>query len=312
MPNGLAECQQFPLNFFEEHLPDKPYFTDDLFLGLRIRKKTEALKARYIQANGPTHLYWLVFDLDLCGAALHWDHVDAPAPNITVKNPENGHAHLIYGLVVPVRTAPDGKSTPLRYAASVENALREKLSADPGYSGLICKNPLHTHWQVKEWEPYLYTLDWLADYLDLTPYADKRKRMPEYGLGRNCTLFERTRLWSYRAIRQGWPDYDQWLKAVEQRATGYNLAFEQPLSLPEVKHTAKSIAKWVYKEFSPEGFSQWQARQGRKGGKAKGKAYADKRAQAQQMRAEGMTQQAIADVLGVNRVTVNRWLNSRM
>jgi len=241
MPQHLAGCQSEPTHFFEEHLPDKPYFTDNPFLGLQIRKKTEALKARYIQANGPTHLYWLIFDLDLCGAALHWDHVGAPAPNITVKNPDNGHAHLIYGLVVPVRTAPDGKSSPLRYAASVENALREKLGADPGYSGLICKNPLHSHWHVKEWETHLYSLDWLADYLDLSPYADKRKRMPDYGLGRNCTLFERLRLWSYRAIRQGWPDYDQWLRAVEQRAAGYNTQFQNPLQANEVKHTAKSV-----------------------------------------------------------------------
>lgn len=266
MPQAPAGCQ-LALEIFEEKIPQKPYFTDDLNFGLNIRKKAEALKSRYVQANGPTHLYWLIFDLDRSGAALHWDHVDAPAPNITATNPDNGHAHLIYGLEVPVRTAPDGKSSPLRYAASIESALREKLGADPGYSGLICKNPLHPHWFVKVWEPHLYDLNWLHDYLDLSQFSDSRKRLPEYGLGRNCTLFERTRLWAYKAIRQGWPDYGQWLNAVEQRASGYNVAFEQPLQAAEVRHTAKSIAKWVYREFSPEGFSQWQAVQGRKGGK---------------------------------------------
>lgn len=301
MPQQLAGCQLNPVHSFEEHLPDKPYFTDNTLLGLQIRKKTEALKARYIQANGPTHLYWLVFDVDLCGAALHWDHVGAPAPNITVKNPENGHAHLIYGLVVPVRTAPDGKSTPLRYAASIENALREKLGADPGYSGLICKNPLHSHWQVMVWETHLYTLDWLADYLDLSPYADKRKRLPEYGLGRNCTLFERLRLWSYRAIRQGWPEYEQWLRAVEQRASGYNAQFEMPLQANEVRHTAKSVGRWVYKEFSPEGFSLWQSKQGRKGGKIGGKI------------SKGGGRPSLGDPwvdIGISRATYFRWKKS--
>ncbi|MFG7662142.1 replication initiation protein, partial [Klebsiella pneumoniae] len=42
-----------------------------------------------------------------------------------------------------IRTAPDGNAAPLRYAAAIEAALREKLGADMGYSGLICKNPLH-------------------------------------------------------------------------------------------------------------------------------------------------------------------------
>lgn len=239
---------------------------------------------------------------------MHWDDINAPAPNISVTNPENGHAHLIYGLALPVRTAPNGKSSPLRYAASIEAALREKLGADPGYSGLICKNPLHPHWFVKVWEPHLYDLNWLEDYLDLSAYSDKRKRLPEYGLGRNCTLFERTRLWAYKAIRQGWPDYDQWLNSVEQRATGYNVAFENPLSPAEVRNTSKSIARWVFREFSPEGFSQWQAVQGRKGGKAKGKAYADKRAQALDMSTEGMSQKAIAEALGIHRNSVRNYL----
>lgn len=89
-------------------------------------------KSRYIQANGPTHKYWLVFDVDKPNASLDWYDSGAPAPNIVATNRENGHAHLIYGLEVSIRTAPDGRSAPLRYAAAVENALREKLGADKG------------------------------------------------------------------------------------------------------------------------------------------------------------------------------------
>ncbi|MGK3295826.1 replication initiation protein, partial [Escherichia coli] len=29
-----------------------------------------------------------------------------------------------------------------------ESALRKKLGADTGYSGLICKNPNHSHWKI--------------------------------------------------------------------------------------------------------------------------------------------------------------------
>jgi hypothetical protein len=35
----------------------------------------------------------------------------------------------------------------------------------------------------------------------------------------------------------------------------------------EVKHTAKSVAKWTHKHFSLSEFSAWQAKQGAKGGK---------------------------------------------
>ena len=259
------------LALFEQRLPKKPYHTDEFATGLAIARAQNALKSRYIQANGPTHKYWLIFDVDSPDAALGWYDVGAPAPNIVATNRENGHAHLIYGLEVSIRTAPDGRSAPLRYAAAIENALREKLGADISYAGLICKNPLHPHWQVSTWEQNLYDLDWLADYLDLSAYGG-RQRLPDYGLGRNCNLFDYLSKWAYKAIRQGWPSYEQWFEACFTRAQGYNVrSFKEPLPLSEVKATAKSVARWTHKNFSATGFSKWQAKQGAKGGKIGGK-----------------------------------------
>ncbi|MCV5348733.1 replication initiation protein, partial [Escherichia coli] len=82
------------LQSFEENLPHRPYHTDDLAFGLRISGKGRALLARYIQQNQPHAQFWLVFDVDREGAAIDWSDLNAPAPNITVKNPVNGHAHL--------------------------------------------------------------------------------------------------------------------------------------------------------------------------------------------------------------------------
>lgn len=42
---------------------------------------------------------------------------------------------MLYLLQTPVRTAIDGKTAPLRYAAAVEAGLRNRLGADRGYSG---------------------------------------------------------------------------------------------------------------------------------------------------------------------------------
>lgn len=259
------------LTLFEQRLPKKPYHTDDLSTGLKIVSSSKASKFRYIQHNGPTHKYWLVFDIDRLGATMCWDDLGAPAPNIVATNRENGHAHLIYGLEIPVRTAPDGSSKALRYAAAVESALSAKLGADEGYTGLICKNPLNPHWLVSVWEPNPYTLDWLADYLDLSVYSGS-KRLPSNGLGRNCNLFDYLSKWAFKAIRQGYPEYERWHEAVLTRAEGYNnREFTSPLPLSEVRATAKSIASWTHKKFSAAGFSAWQARQGAKGGrKSKG------------------------------------------
>ncbi len=113
----------------------------------------------------------------------------------------NGHAHLLYALNIAVRTAPDASVKALKYAAAIERALCEKLDADVNYSGLICKNPFHLEWQVMEWRE-AYTLDELADYLDLSTSA-RRSIDKHYGMGRNCHLFEMTRKWAYRAILSG-------------------------------------------------------------------------------------------------------------
>lgn len=236
--------------------------------------KERAILAKYIQFNQPHAQFWLCFDVDRPGAAIDWSDRNAPAPTLTIMNKANGHAHLLYALKTAVRTAPDGKIKPLKYAAAVESALREKLGADVGYSGLICKNPNHDNWQLAVWQPELYTLDWLADSLDLNSANDKTI-LPDYGLGRNCTLFDKTRKWAYRAIRQGWPEYEQWLQACYERASAYNLQFVSPLDNNEVMAISKSVAKWTFDKFSIVGFdlyvknthtSNIQSARGKKGG----------------------------------------------
>jgi len=244
------------LELFNDRLPNKPYFSDDLYFGVRIAGKERAILAKYIQFNQPHAMYWLGFDVDRVGAAIDWSDRNAPAPTLSITNPENGHAHLLYALETSIRTAPDGKMKPLRYAAAVENALRKKLGADTGYSGLICKNPNHSHWKIAVWQPELYTLDWLADSLDLSA-ANNKEIVADYGLGRNCTLFDKTRKWAYRAIRQGWPEYEQWLNACYERSRVYNLQFSSPLDEREVNSIAKSIAKWTHENFNKKSFEDY-------------------------------------------------------
>ena len=244
------------LELFNDRLPHKPYFSDDLHFGVRIAGKERAIRAKYIQFNQPHAMFWLGFDVDRIGAAIDWSDRNAPAPTLTITNPENGHAHLLYALETSIRTAPDGKMKPLRYAAAVENALRKKLGADTGYSGLICKNPNHSHWKIAVWQPELYTLDWLADFLDLNAANDK-EIVADYGLGRNCTLFDKTRKWAYRAIRQDWPEYEQWFRSCYERARSYNLQLIHPLDDSEIIHISKSISKWTHSRFNKEKFIEY-------------------------------------------------------
>jgi hypothetical protein len=317
--NALQQPLKGQIDLFRERLPAKPYHTDDLNFGLHIAGVDIALKARYIQPNGPTHKYWLVYDIDRPGAIFDWRDRGAPPPNIVVVNSDNHHGHLIYGLEVPVRTAPDGSSAALRYAAAIDCALADLLGADLGYTGLICKNPCHDHWQTHVWEPHLYDLDGLASWLDLTKYSDRRRKLPDYGVARNCNLFDDLRQWAYTAIRQGWPGYDQWYQACLTRAEGYNIRIghdstKGPLPYNEVKSVAKSVARYTYQRFSPTGFSAWQAVQGAKGGKkSRGGGRPSKRDELMPVIQERLEQEwtktRIATELNITTRTLQNWLS---
>jgi hypothetical protein len=257
------------LNNFINKLPKKPYSTECLTYGIKPRKAEKALELRYIQPNGPTHLHWMAFDIDRGGAALDWYDLNAPAPNITITNPANKHAHLLYALEVPVRTAPDGLIKPLRYAAAVQSGLTKKLQADCGYSGLIIKNPCHSHWLTEVIHNDFYDLGELADYVNL-PIIDIRKSAANeaFGLGRNCIVFDNLRGWSYQAIRRaGFPSFNLWLAMCVDHVEKLNSDFPEPLGYGELHQIAKSVAKWVYKNFSAKSFSVIQSARGKKGGR---------------------------------------------
>lgn len=254
------------LDLFET-LPNKPYCTDELGVTY-IRPKKTAIKKKYLQVNQPKLVTYLVFDIDRQGGVLSWYDNDLPAPYWTSKNPENGHAHIAYRLKVPFCTSDIAHSEPIRYAAAIQSAMTERLKADRGFAGLLTKNPLHSHWQNEFWTEYEYTLDELADYLDLKGHPLRGSEIS--GLGRNCELFDNTRQWAYRAIREYWaPNYKRkWNAAVYDKVESTNSQFNVPLPMSEVKAIAKSIANWTYREFTPEKFRQSQAKKGAKGGKA--------------------------------------------
>lgn len=218
-----------------------------------IRPAVTALEHRYIQPNAPLEVAWLVFDLDYVGAAFAWENANLPPPTLTVINPENAHAHLFYGLETPVVTSEAARDAPIRYAAAIQAVLLAKLRADAGYAGLIAKNPYHDVWRAL-WVHHLYDLGELAEWIDLPKHRAQRET---YGLGRNCTLFDELRSWSYQWIREykrNDATFAQWHSAVLAQAGNLN-AFDTPLPHSEVKATAKSVAKWCWKHFNLNHFS---------------------------------------------------------
>ena len=126
--------------FLPQRGPRRPYCTDDFEQGVRIRSLKQALNRCYIQANPPHLRVWSIYDIDRPAGGLAWEDANLPPPSWTTVNKTNGHAHLVYGLRVPVLTSSmEARQAPLRYLNAVEAAFRAKLDSDDGYSGLITK-----------------------------------------------------------------------------------------------------------------------------------------------------------------------------
>jgi len=248
--------------------PRRPYCTDDLSAGLRIRSLQQALGKRYIQANPPHLRVWSIFDVDRPAGGLAWEDAALPPPAWSSVNRQNGHAHLVWGLSAPVLTGcAAARDAPLRYLCAIESAMRERLQADPGFAGLITKNPAHPDWWTLRGPQSAreYDLAYLAEWIPDIDLHKRRGPVEHVGLGRNVTLFDALRKWAYAAIRQyrggGLQAWNAWLSACNTRALVYNgdLFGGRLLDGREVWHIAKSVAKWVWRNFSAEKFSAIQS-----------------------------------------------------
>ncbi|MBQ0131673.1 MAG: primase C-terminal domain-containing protein [Comamonas sp.] len=135
------------------------------------------------------------------------------------------------------------------------------------------------------------------------------------GLGRNVTVFDWLRQHAYRHIRHYKGDvrnFVLWQSHLNSKALERNGELRVPLAGNEVWHIAKSVSKWTWNNFdlaaSDARFAALQAAQRSKGGRVRSASYEEQRASARLMAAAGHTQRAIAEELGVDKMTVNRWL----
>jgi len=296
-----------------QHLPYKMYCTDNFSSGLSFCNRDQALLMRYIQTNPSSQIYWLPFDIDEDFGAFAWEKIPGiREPHQGTINPENGHAHLLYLLDNPVCRTEYAHLDPLRYLASIEHTITVRTGADPGYSGFLTRNPLHSSHRVIRFRSFdqRYTLGELAGNLDLLPIPKKIEQVR--GLGRNCTLFDTVRIWSYKAIRDYWKPEGLrfWNEAVYFYCRQVNQQFITPLHDSEIRSTSRSISHWTWKNITPRGFIKQQSRRGIQSGIVRKQNNESKRKEAKELYQFGMTQREIAERLGVTCRTIIQWISS--
>lgn len=301
--------------------PRKPYCTDDLESGLRIRSLASAIRKPYIQANPPHLRVWSIHDVDRNGAGIAWETANLPPPSWASVNRENGHAHLVWGLTAPVLVdSPDLRQAPLRYLCAVESAFRAALDADQGFAGLITKNPSHPLWKTLRGPRLDYELGELAEYVDLDRFKLKTgAKVEQIGLGRNVWLFDTLRQWAYVAVRRHREtrNFVLWMAEAYDRALTYNGDLTNPLDPRECYHVARSVSKWTWSRDAGarSAFVERQRWKGSKGAAASAvvrhAASTPNRVAAFLMRQQGHSLREIAIELGVSVGIVHLWLSNK-
>lgn len=256
--------------FTGKRLPKRPLCSDDLSTGSWYERQHRAIERRYIQVNPPGVSLWLTFDIDRPAGGLAWQEAGLPPPAWSCTTRSNGHGHLAYALEMPV-CGNDLANKAVRYLEAVKEGYRAKLGGDPGYAGLLTKNPRHTDWLVERGLQKLWSLNELAEYVTLPSTSTLMLRNQQLGgLGRNCETFDRLRFWAYGAIKtcrnQGEQD---WMHTVFERAEKLNELNVPGLDHRELKHIVRSVGKWVWNRYEGQGgaFNQLASTLGKMGGR---------------------------------------------
>ncbi|WPF69826.1 replication initiation protein (plasmid) [Corynebacterium sp. 21KM1197] len=151
---------------------------------------------------------------------------------------------------------------PVNLLTRIETGICNVLGGDTAHTGRIMKNPCaaqrnhDTYWGEHQLAYSLYELAQALDTLNaLPPWNDPRPRA-NFDIGHSVDIFDRTRRWSYRAIKHYWTDgITTWTEVIQAHATAANLNLEKENREPpnqEITQLSRSIAHWVWKRFPPK------------------------------------------------------------
>lgn len=247
-----------------KRLPREMLVSNDLKFGLHTEAKTTGVRRRYIQINHTNVTKIMVFDVDNPISLYDWKYLEVPLPNILVINPENNHAHLVYLLSEEdfVCRTENGKLKNILMYEAIYSQMCRLLNADPRYVQKIMKNPFFNGWNTRVLHDDTYSFSDFFKYvdsknLDKASEGQKNRTAASWireSEGRNCTVFERTRLYAYAVLKtfnNGATSEDamNFYNAVNQYASALNESFAEPLGEREVASTVKSIVNWTLLHF---------------------------------------------------------------
>ena len=263
--------------------------------------------------------------------ALIYGSLNAPIPNLIIKNRANKHVQLVYCLKNWV--CIDVRNTKGNYSAkahSLYKALKRHLNGifggDDAYHNFIAKNPFCEQWDVIGMRSTSYEMYELARISELevksttfierlqSKQTDKALKQASdratVGSGeRNDFLFNTVRVRAYSLYNKHSKNWtrQQFENCINDFAQELNQAKCSPsLEISEVATICHSIVSFCYgsfgerQKYTKSEISKIASKCGKKGGKAKGYKYAQQRQQARKLAKHGKKAKDIAKITGLS------------
>ncbi|WP_180042328.1 replication initiation protein [Acinetobacter sp. YH12218] len=286
----------------------------------------------------------LIIDIDRPVAdsieALIYSTLNAPVPNLIVKNPANKHVQLIYCLKnwVCIDTS-NKKGNYSTKAHSLYKALKRHLNAifggDDAYHNFIAKNPYSEQWDVVGMRSTSYEMYELARISELevksTTFIERlQSKQTDKALKqasdratvktgeRNDFLFNTVRVRAYSLYNKHSKNWtrQQFENCLNDFANELNeTKCSPPVQVSEVATICHSITNYCYGSFGEKQrmtkseISEIAAKCGKKGGKAKGYAYSKQRQEARRLHKRGKKATDIAKLTGLSIRSVYNAIN---
>lgn len=267
--------------------------------------------------------------------------LNAPIPNLIIKNRANKHVQLVYCLKNWV--CIDVRNTKGNYSAkahSLYKALKRHLNTifggDDAYHNFIAKNPYSKQWDVIGMRSTSYEMYELARISELevksTTFIERlQSKQTDKALKqasdhratvakgeRNDFLFNTVRVRAYSLYNKYAKDWtrQQFENCLNDFANELNeTKCSPPVQPSEVATICHSITNYCYGAFGEKQrmtkseISEIAAKCGKKGGKAKGYAYSKQRQEARRLHKRGKKATDIAKLTGLSIRSVYNAIN---
>ena len=236
-----------------------------------------------------------------------------PEPSWIVWSRRTGHCHSVWALLAPVHRYPTARRAPLDLLARVERYYAATLTADPGYTGVLTRNPE----PLNDLEPTDTLWGPVGGYYlkQLSAVIPQGWRMPlrklplDPPLTRGVKLFRGVLVWAGSQANAHRPVEPMVREMAAQCGAG--------VAETDIRAIAGKIegyrAVWAADGWHRPDWLAAQASRGRKGGRASGAsrraATADRDERIRRMRSTGLSLRAIAAETGVDHETVRRALH---